>query len=381
MTQSQNNNGAAFDMEAALAAMPMPVVPTPGAFLTATVSHVSKKDGVFLDYGGKGMGLILAKELDESTELKPGDTLTVQVVGHTDEDEVTLCSLRATLPWRELETAHRDHTTVKVWVDQIAKNSSKDFAGLRVKYRGLRGFVPRSKLGFGLSRAETVLRTELEMHVQDVVPGGDITFTHREVFEAQRAEEERQREEQRKQQREERATKSDAFLAKLPLFTEFDARVTNVGVKGGNEYGLFAEIAPGVTGLIHHSEIPGLKGRISGSYKRGDTVRVGVQSIEPGKDGHKQLELSMRIPVLAGIADDAEVTGKVTTIAGFGAFVSLAEFGNIEGLVPTSLMSRPAAGGKLKVGDEVRVKVFKRDLQSRKLTLTMKGVAQPQRNS
>lgn len=374
MTQTPNTAG--FSMEDLLAQMPMPVVPTPGAFLTVTVSHISAKEGVYLDFGGKGMGLIPRKDLD-GEDLKPGDELTVQVVSETSDDEITICSVRNTRIWRELETARdTEGATVKVWVSQLATNSSKDFAGLRVKYRGVRGFIPRSKLGFGMHRAQTLVNTELEVKVHEVKLGEDATFDHRPVFEATRAQEEQTREQDRAKAREDRAAKRDTFLAEVPALAEFDAKVTTIGAKNGNEYGLFAEIAPGVSGLVHHTEIPGLKGKISEAFKRGDTIRVGVQSITDGRDGHKVLELSMRIPVLGGIPDEVETSGKVSKVAGFGVFVTLPSFSGIEGLVPSSLLSR-AAGSSLKVGDDVRVKVMRRDLEQRRLTLSMRGIQQP----
>lgn len=384
MTQSTKPETAAFDMMAALAAMPMPVVPTPGSFMSATVSHVSAKNGAFLDYGGKGMGLIQAKELSaEGLDLKPGDKLTVQVVSITDEDEVTLCSVRTTRPWMELDKAKTDHTTVKVWVDQVALNSAKDFAGLRVKYRGLRGFIPRSKLGFGLNRAEQVVKSELEVHVQDVVLGGDITFTHKEIHEVVRAAEEQTRQETRTRQREERAVKRDAFLADVPLHSEHDAKVVGIGCKSGNEYGVFAEIAPGVSGLIAQREVLGAKGKLSASFKVGDTLRVGVLNISDGRDGHKLLDLSMRIPVMTSIPENVELAGTVTLVAGYGVFVSLTDFNGIEGLVPAEMLSRAvnAGGKKLAKGSPVRVKVVRRDVAQTRLTLSMKGVNQPDANA
>lgn len=379
MTQSTKPETAAFDMMAALAAMPMPVVPTPGSFMSATVSHVSAKNGAFLDYGGKGMGLIQAKELSaEGLDLKPGDQLTVQVVGNTDDDEVTLCSVRTTRPWMELDKAKTDHTTVQVWVDQIALNAAKDFAGLRVKYRGLRGFIPRSKLGFGLNRAEQVLKSQLEVHVQDVQLGGDVTFTHKEIHEAVRAAEEQTRQETRTRQREDRAVKRDAFLADVPLHSEHDAKVVGIGCKSGNEYGVFAEIAPGVSGLIAQREILGAKGKLSATFKVGDTVRVGVLNISD-RGGHKLLDLSMRIPVMTSIPENVELAGTVTLVAGYGVFVALTDFNGIEGLVPNEMQSRAiAAGGKkLQKGTPVRVKVVRRDVAQTRLTLSMKGVNQP----
>lgn len=372
MTQSLNTpETAAFSMEDLLASIGSPVVPQRGAFLPVTVSHASK-DGVWLDYGGKTDGFIQSKEL-EGEVLERGTKLTLQVVNEFDDEGITLFSIRTTRPWRALETA-RDTAgaTVKVHVYQVATNSSRDFAGLRVKFNGVKGFIPRSKCGFGFARAQELLNQELEVLVHEVVPGKDATFNHKPIADAQRVIDEAAREQERTRVREDRAVKRDSHLSAVPLLSVHEAKVTSIATKQDNEFGLFADIAPGVSGLVHHSEIPGLKGKVSENFKRGDVITVAVQKIEE-KNGHKQLSLSMRLPALISLQEGSQVTGTVSRTAGFGVFVVLPEHGNVEGLVHTSQIPR-GANRKFKVGETITVRVIERNLEQRRLGLSLKGV-------
>ncbi len=103
------------------------------------------------------------------------------------------------------------------------------------------------------------------------------------------------------------------------------------------EFGAFVELEPGVEGLIHVSEMSwGKKVRVAGDIlKQGERVDAVILSIKPEERrislGLKQTlsdpwaEVSKNFPV------GSQVSGPVTKLMNFGAFVQIA--GGVEGLV------------------------------------------------
>jgi small subunit ribosomal protein S1 len=72
---------------------------------------------------------------------------------------------------------------------------------------------------------------------------------------------------------------------------------------------------------------------------------------------------------------DAVVTGKVSRIAKFGAFVKLAP--GVEGLVHISELSHsrvPTVSSVVSEGDEIQVKILTIDTDSQRIALSMKAV-------
>jgi small subunit ribosomal protein S1 len=110
-------------------------------------------------------------------------------------------------------------------------------------------------------------------------------------------------------------------------------------------FGAFVEVAPGLEGLCHVSELSW--SRVADAkevIKPGDDVRAKILKIEEGMNGRLNISLSIKqasetpwhtLP--AGIAEGSVVEGRVTRCMKFGAFVEVAP--GLEGLVPLSEMS------------------------------------------
>jgi small subunit ribosomal protein S1 len=142
------------------------------------------------------------------------------------------------------------------------------------------------------------------------------------------------------------------------------------------KFGAFVEIASGVEGLVHVSEM---------TYKRrilkpeelvspGDKVQVMVREVDPFKrrislslkevEGDPWTEVANRYPV------GQTVQGTVEKRERFGLFVKIEE--GITGLLPASRMKEAADAStieRLKPGDPIRVVVEAVQLQERKITL------------
>jgi len=146
------------------------------------------------------------------------------------------------------------------------------------------------------------------------------------------------------------------------------------------EFGAFVELEPGVEGLIHVSEMSwGKKVRVAGDIlKQGERVDAVILSIKPEERrislGLKQTlsdpwaEVSKNFPV------GSQVSGPVTKLMNFGAFVQIA--GGVEGLVHVSEISAERRinhpSDVLRAGQIVQAQVLAIDLEKRQMKLSMK---------
>jgi small subunit ribosomal protein S1 len=148
------------------------------------------------------------------------------------------------------------------------------------------------------------------------------------------------------------------------------------------DFGAFAELEPGLEGLIHVSEMSWAKKVRTPSdiVKPGDIVEVVILGINIGERrmslGLKQAlgdpwaDVSQKIPV------GSTIEGPVTSITKFGAFVQLVE--GIEGMVHVSDISAEKRidhpQDVLKLGQIVKAQVLEVDTEKRRVKLGMKQV-------
>jgi small subunit ribosomal protein S1 len=167
----------------------------------------------------------------------------------------------------------------------------------------------------------------------------------------------------------------EGLLQRFPVGSRVHGKVVGI-----TDYGAFVEIAPGVEGLVHISEMSWSKRMKHPSkiVKVGEEVEVVVLDVKPEQRrvslGLKQTqpdpwhELSAKYPV------GTTVTGKVRNLTDFGAFVEIEE--GIDGLIHVSDMSwtervkHPSE--KFKKGDTVQARVLKIDTANRRLSLGVK---------
>jgi small subunit ribosomal protein S1 len=154
-------------------------------------------------------------------------------------------------------------------------------------------------------------------------------------------------------------------------------------VRNMTEFGAFIEIEEGIDGLVHVSDLSWTK-RVkhpSEVLKKGQLVQAVILNIDA--KGHR---LSLGIKQLQPDAWETFfqthqpgdiVHGRVTRLAGFGAFVELAE--SIEGLCHFSEVpgysGRRSAEPPLAVGQECDFKIIKMSEAERKIGLSLKAVA------
>lgn len=144
-------------------------------------------------------------------------------------------------------------------------------------------------------------------------------------------------------------------------------------------FGSFVEIAPGVDGLVHISEMSWTEHVRTPDevVEPGDKVTVQIQDIDLAK---KRISLSMKAAkgnpwdrVGADYAEGMEVEGTIENIEDFGAFVKLST--GITALIPRSEMTLSSGltpHRKYNEGETVRARVLNIDPAERKMALTTK---------
>lgn len=200
------------------------------------------------------------------------------------------------------------------------------------------GFIPRSKILWGVSDASTVLSVgdTVDVKVLELRPD------KRELL-------------------------LDLVNAQDPLDQFIPDEKHRGVVTGIQEYGIFVELAPTVQGLVHISKMFCGRHKPKELFEIGQEVLVEVLAIDRGK---RELELSTKIPEndpynTFSIGD--VVTGTIINIKKFGIFVELAP--GLDGLIPRRFLRTTPSLELLDVGLSIRVQVYDKVDSGRKLTL------------
>ena len=146
------------------------------------------------------------------------------------------------------------------------------------------------------------------------------------------------------------------------------------------DYGAFVEIAEGVEGLIHVSEMSWVQHvkHPSKILNVGDTVKAMVLKIDAENEkislGMKQLQPDPWAEIEKELPPGAKVTGEIRNLASFGAFVEIKE--GVDGLIHVSDMSwtkkinHPSE--MLQKGQKVECVVLAVDREKRRISLSIK---------
>ncbi len=167
----------------------------------------------------------------------------------------------------------------------------------------------------------------------------------------------------------------DKALEKYPPGTRIKGKIRNL-----TSYGAFVELEEGLDGMIHVSDISWTRkiNHPSEVLKKGDEVEAQVLEIDKANQriavGMKQITEDpwSNIDKFYKVGD--LVTGQVTKLASFGAFVGLAH--DIDGLVHISQVSEERVEkikNVLKAGDPVNARVIKIDKADRRIGLSIKA--------
>jgi len=312
---------------------------------------------VIFDVGGRSEAVAEARHWkDDAGALKiaVGDTVDLFVVDAGDP--VTLAPAIKTkggAALQKLREAKDSGTPVSGRVTGV------NAGGLSVDLGGVRGFCPMSQIELGFcSDPKVYVGKTLDFLVTEVKDGrGGAVVSRRQLLRRTEAE------------------KGKALLEKLQVGDELEGRVERL-----EAFGAFVDLG-GIDGLVHVSEIAHERiGHPSQALKPGDTVRVRVLKLEPGKEGKTRIALSIK----AATPDPWEgidqrfhagqrVTGTVARLTDFGAFVSLAP--GIDGLVHVSEAAPHRIGHVREVlspGQQVETVVRSVEPDKRRISLSIR---------
>jgi small subunit ribosomal protein S1 len=163
---------------------------------------------------------------------------------------------------------------------------------------------------------------------------------------------------------------------RYPIGTRVSGEVRNI-----TNFGVFIGLEEGIDGLVHVSDISWTEQikHPSEKFKKGDVVEAVVLKIDKENEkfslGIKQLQpnpwedIQRRYPV------GSEVTGEVTNVTDFGAFVKLAE--GIEGLVYNADLASERVQNPsdvVQVGQSVTALVTRVDAEEQKISLSIRAL-------
>ena len=327
-----------------------------GSVVTGKVIRVDD-DVAVVDVGLKSEGRVPLKEFaapGQKAEVKPGDLIELFVERYEDRDGSIVLSrekARREEAWTNLEKSFQANQRVNGVIFGRVKG------GFTVDLGGAVAFLPGSQVDIrpvrdvtplmGMPQPFQVLKMDRKR--------GNIVVSRRAVLEETRAEQ------------------RSGLIQTLTEGQTVDGVVKNI-----TDYGAFVDLG-GIDGLLHVTDM---------SYKRvnhpseviniGDTVKVQIIRINRDTQrislGMKQLESDPWEGVAAKYPVGAKLTGTVTNITDYGAFVELEP--GIEGLVHVSEMSwvkKNVHPGKIvSTSQEVDVIVLEVDSDKRRISLGLK---------
>ena len=328
----------------------------PGQKVTGTIITITG-DSVFVDVGIKLDGIMDRKDIldaEGNESVAPGDSIEVYVVG-TSAGEIRLSRSMSGAGMAALEDA-RD---AGVPVDGRVTGTCK--GGYTVSVMGKNAFCPGSQMdSVSVADAEALVgRTMQFLIIRVENRGRNIVVSRRALLDRERQE------------------NLEKVLASLNVGDTVEGRITRLA-----SFGAFMELAPGVEGMIHLSELSWSRvGAADEAVSVGDSVRAKLLSVSKDDKGRVRISLSRKQAEGDPWADVADkvvagsvMEGKVVRTAPFGAFVELAP--GIEGLVHISELSWTKRVHKaedvVNVGDVVNVKVKEVNADARRISLSLR---------
>src|SRR5712691_2404025 len=332
---------------------------TPGDIRKGTVKNITDF-GAFIDLNGLD-GLLHITDMSwgrighPSEILKVGQELDVVVLDINREKERVSLGLKQKLanPWENIETKYQVGQKVKGRVVNLVPYGA--FVELEP---GVEGLVHVTELSWTkrIAKPSDVLKQDQD--IEAAVLGIN-------------------REEQKISLglRQLETNPWDKAQEKYPQGTHVKGKIRNL-----TSYGAFIELEEGLDGMIHVSDISWTRkiNHPSEVLKKGDEVEAVVLEVDKANQriavGIKQLGVDpwSNIDQLYKVGD--LVTGNVTKLASFGAFIGLQH--EIDGLVHISQISEERVDkikNVLKVGQEVTSRVIKIDKADRRIGLSIKA--------
>lgn len=332
-----------------------------GDVVEGTVTSI-KKHEIWIDLGARGVGVVLRREIGHGQQLEVGQKVTVSVIDPEMEEGHALLSMRRAVKdrgWEELERIFSEQEIIDIMPYDANRG------GLLVELEGIRGFLPVSQLAAGhyprvsgadkdeiLQKLNSLTHETLRVRILDVSrKDNKLIFSEKEAVKDDMA----------------------ARFADLKVGDTVQGTVTGV-----IDFGAFVNV-DGIEGLIHISEISWERVDNPKNYlKVGENIKAKIISIDKDRLSLslKQMSEDPWLSEVKAFKKGDEVSGKITRITPFGAFVQLSP--SVEALVHVSEMSDDESVDPEKLfqlNEQKQFKVLEIDTENRKIALSLKTTA------
>ena len=362
----------------------------PGKIVKATVIQ-KDKDEVYVDFGYMKEGAIAYSEWaagdpeEVAKTINVGDEVEAKVIPGTSKDDfVRLSKIRAEqdAAWKnvpELAEGEKRPATVKVL--RVIKNRQKNIVGLAVAVEGVEGFMPASHVE--LRRVEDFtpyIGQELEAEIIEVDTAKKrLVVSRRDLLRAER-EAKAQAWREAKAARIAAAKEAREAAEEEAYNSVEEGQVVPGKVLRIADFGLFVEVGKGLVGLVHNTELSWDRSVKAKDFEPETEVTVLVKKIDREA---KRVALSIKatqedpwVTEANALPEGAIVKGIVTRFLPFGAIVKVTD--RVEGLVHVSEIADTRVEKPedvLEAGQEVVVKVIKKDMEHKKIGLSIAKAA------
>ncbi len=323
-----------------------------GPTLQGTVVSITPEN-VLLDVGYKMEGALPRSAFpDNAAAVNPGDTFPVSITGRTEEGYYQLSRFKIAVPkdWSALEAAFNQRLAIAGTVTAVIKG------GLSVDV-GVRAFMPGSRSGArDAAELEALVGQQVTVRITKLdVADENVIVDRRSVLEEQAL---------------------AAAQARHAGLREGD--VVPGTVRSLMSYGAFVDLG-GIDGLLHVSDIAWSRiAKPEDVLSIGQQLDVKILKIDPETKklslGLKQLQAEPWEAVPQRYAAGQRISGAVTRVTDFGAFVEIEP--GIEGLIHVSEMSWGKkvriASDILKPGERVDAVILNIHPEQRRISLGLK---------
>jgi len=357
----------AADIEAAMAVDKTETVPVPASPAEAVtleslqgghrlkgVVQAITGDSVFLDVNLRMTAVVPFRQFDAKKPPQIGDEVEV-AFDKVDEAEGLIIT---NLPRGTTVVKGGDWSAVAP--DQVVECvvTKTNKGGLEATVGSLRGFLPASQVELGyVADLEQYVGQKLRVRITEVNPAKKKLVLSRRVLLAEERE-----------------------VAKVALLEEIKPDQTRTGrVKSIKEYGAFVDLG-GMDGFLPIAQLSWVRiGHPSEVLQEGQEIEVKILSVDKEKNrislGMRQLAPNPWRSADAKYAKGSSVTGRVTRVETFGAFVELEP--GVEGLVHISELEHrrvKRVEEVLNVGDMVEVQIVEVDPKKKRISLSAKAL-------
>ena len=330
-----------------------------GQIISGLVKNITRY-GAFVDVGGVD-GLLHITDMtwsriDDPTELiKIGETITVKILSFDKENEKISLGIKQLLdnPWEKL--------TENINIGSIVKGtliSIKDYGIFIEIMKGVEGLVHISEISW------TNRITDLNKH-----------FKIGQEIEASVVSIERKNRRMSLSIKQMEKNPWETIVEEYKIGQKIKGMITNIA-----DFGFFVQIANGIDGLVHISDISWTQHvkHPSDIFKKGDAIEAIIIDINIAK---KKISLSIKDlaenpwkTIIEKLPIGTFVSGEIIKIVEFGAFVKLKDL-QIEAFIHISECSdTPNAliENSIKVGSEYSFKVIRVSPEEQKIGLSLR---------